>query len=505
MLLGAAGGLILAGAGAAVGYEWPKNSRRAPASTGAKGVLGVSPKLVMRAQVESFVTRPDLRPPKVTISTFGPVLSSPRYIVLSPRTYLSGTDGQHGLMILDRSGRIVWFRPIGAQPFDLQVQSYRSQPVLTWWQGKVVYDYGVGVGEMAGSNYQVLQQIQAGDGLKADLHELQLTSAGTALLTAYEVVEADLSSVGGKSNGKLVVGHAQEIDLATGKVLFDWDSLSHVGIDQSYQAIGRGGEEYDYFHINSIAEMPDGDLLISARGTWALYKVDRSTGRIVWQLGGKRSDFSIGPGAHFYWQHDARPHGPNVISVFDDGAWPPEERQSRGLVLDVDTKAMQVRLRKSYVLASRFLAANQGNVQLLGDGRVFVGWGNQPYFSEFAAGGELLLEGELPFGYHSYRAFSSDWDGTPTERPVAVALANPANGTQVFASWNGATALRSWRVLAGEHPASMVPVGMQAWDGFETSIAVNSSASWFAVVALGPGGKELARSAAVKVRTVARA
>jgi hypothetical protein len=493
----------LAGVGGVVGYEWPRSPAKDRATRPQNGPSEISPDLVMRGQVESFITRPDLRPPKVSVTAHGASPSSPSYIVLSPRTYLSGTDGQHGLMLVDRSGRTVWFQPMGPQPFDLQVQSYQGKPVLTWWQGHVVYDYGVGVGEMVGSSYQGIQQIQAGDGLKADLHELELTSAGTALVTAYQAVEADLSSVGGKPKGKLIVGHAQEIDIATGKVLFDWDSLKHVGIEESYTKIGPPGDEYDYFHINSIAEMPDGDLLISSLGTWALYKVDRSTGKVVWRLGGKKSDFSIGRGAHFYWQHDARPHGPDVITVFDDGAWPPEERQSRGLILGVDTKAMHVSLRKAYLNPARFLSGNQGNVQLLADGRVFVGWGNQPYFSEFAPGGALLLEGQMPFGYHSYRAFTSDWHATPREPPVAVALDNPANGKQVFASWNGATEVRRWVVLAGKEPTSLQPVGGGDWAGFETAIAVNATGPWFAVAAIGPDGRVLRRSEALKSRPLA--
>ena len=506
VLLGAAGGLVLAGAGGVIGYEWPRSKRATAAGTKAgthPNPDEISRGLVERGQVLRFVTRPDLRPPKVTVTSYAPSPSSPPYIFLAPRSYLSGEEGQHGLMAIDRSGRLVWYQPVGPQPFDLKVQSYRGKPVLTWWQGDVVYDYGVGTGEMASTSYEQLQQIRAGNGLKADLHELRLTSAGTALLTAYQVVPADLSAVGGKAKGKLVVGHAQEVDLATGKVLFDWDSLAHVPMEDSYKKINPPGDEYDYFHINSIAEMPDGDLLISSLGTWALYKVDRSTGNIVWCLGGKRSDFSFGPGARFYWQHDALPHGPDLISVFDDGAWPPEERQSRGLLLNVDTKSMHVSLRQAYLQPARFLAANQGNVQMLPDGRAFVGWGNQPYFSEFSPGGELLLDGQMPFGYRSYRALTHDWQGTPAEPPVAVAVGNPANGVQVFASWNGATAVEQWLVLGGKEPTSLQPVGAQPWAGFETGISLNATGPWFAVVAMGAGGKEMGRSCPVKSLSLA--
>jgi len=401
-------------------------------------------------------------------------------------------------MVLDRQGRLVWFRPVHNQPFDLNVQAYKGHPVLTWWQGDVVFTYGEGTGYIAGADYKVEQEVQAGGGLRADLHELQLTAAGSALLTAYQTVEADLSGVGGPRKGKVIAGHAQEVDLATGKLLWDWDSLAHVAVEDSYQVLGED-EAYDYFHVNSIAELPGGDLLISARNTWAVYRVERQSGKVAWTLGGKRSDFSLGPGARFYWQHDVRPHGPNMLSVFDDGASPARERQSRALLLDVDEAAMRATLRRAYLHPAAFLAANQGNVQVLEDGRVFVGWGNQPYFSEFSAAGQLVLDGELPFGWHSYRAYTYDWSGAPSEPPRVVALANPAGGSEVFVSWNGATDVDRWVVLAGKEPASLEAVGSQPWSGFETAVAVNAAGPWFAAVALDRSGRQLGRSRPVEV------
>jgi hypothetical protein len=401
-------------------------------------------------------------------------------------------------MVLDRLGRLVWFRALHDQPFDLNVQSYRGRRVLSWWQGKVVYTYGEGSCYLAGDDYELLQRVQAGSGLRADLHELVLTPRGTALITAYETVSADLSRLGGSKQGDLVVGHAQEVDIATGKVVWDWDSLSHVPVEDSYVDVVKDSP-YDYFHINSLAELPGGDVLISARNTWAVYRVERPSGDVRWALGGKRSSFSLGPGTRFYWQHDARPHGLGLMSVFDDGASPAEERQSRGLLIDLDEVAMRASLRHAYLYPAGFLAANQGNVQLLDDGSVFVGWGNQPYFSQFSSSGELTLDGELPFGWHSYRAYTYDWEGAPRGAPSVVALANPAGGSQVFVSWNGATEVYRWVVLAGREPASLEPVGSQRWSGFETSIAVNAAGTWFAVAALSASGKEIGRSRPVRL------
>lgn len=447
------------------------------------------------------MTRPDLLPPRVRLSHYGnaPVGGSPRFILLSPRTYLTNTPGQSGLMVLDRQGRLVWFQPVTtSSPFDFNVQRYKGHPVLSWWQGSVVNGYGVGTGQLAGTSYQALQQIQAGDGLKADLHELNLTPEGTALVTAYQQVNADLSSVGGKSKAAVLAGHFQEVELPSGRVLMDWDSLSHVNFSESYMAAPTGSSGvYDYFHINSVGTTPQGDLVVSARNTWAVYGVDRASGHVLWRLNGKRSDFTVAKPARFYWQHHARFHGAAEMSVFDDGSNPAEEAQSRGLLLNIDMARKTAGLKQAYLHPAGFLAANQGSVQVLDDGRVFVGWGNQPYFSEFAPDGTLLLDGELPIGYHSYRAYAQDWRAKAPGQPAVAARANPASGTFVYASWNGATDIDHWTVLAGSSPDHLEPVGSQDWRGFETGIAVNASGPHFAAVAEDAGGRILGRSPVV--------
>jgi hypothetical protein len=495
----AAGGLVAMGLAGLAGYEWPHAAKRS---------IPAQPDYQALPEVQGFVTRPDLRPPAVRVTTLlgdgsqAGEYDRPRHIFVSPIT-LTKAPSQPGLMLLDRQGRLIWFKPFTTvTPYDFNAQDYKGQPLLTWWQGRPVTGHGsAGVGEMANSSYRAVGAVHAGDGLREDYHEFNLTTAGTALITAYQSTTTDLSAVGGARRGNVVAGHAQEIDVATGKVLFDWDSLSHVGVEESYVTLpSEKGNGYDYFHINSISEAPDGNLLISARGTWAIYKVDRSSGKVIWRMNGKRSDFTMGPGTHFYWQHDARMPGPATLTLFDngsDGSLPTQEKQSRALLLSVSTKAMEVSLERAYVHPAGFAAANQGSTQLLADGRVFVGWGNQPYFSEFAPEGTLLLDGEFPPGVRSYRAFTHDWVGHPTEPPSIAVTVAPA-GPLVCASWNGATEIASWTVLAGKDRSSLQAVGSQEWTGFETAIAVNSLGPYYAVLALDKNGKQLGRSGIVE-------
>jgi Arylsulfotransferase (ASST) len=453
--------------------------------------------------VHSFVSRPDLQPPVVKINTYsqGWQDASPQFIFLATKGYMGPAPGQPGLMIIDRDGHLIWFKPISpVSPFDFNVQTYKGQPTLTWWQGKVGPGVGYGEGQMANSHYSTTATVQAGDGLQADLHELLITSAGTALITAYQTTTTNLSSIGGPRQGPVYASHAQEVDLATGKILFDWDSLEHVPVTESYTGLPSGtakGTPTDYFHINSVQEMQNGNLLISARNTCALYQVDRSAGKVVWRVNGKKSDFTMGAGSQFYWQHHAVPHSNGLLTVFDDGGSPPEEKQSRGLLLFVDTNAKHVSLKQAYLNPAGFMAANQGSMQLLEDGRVFIGWGNQPYFSEFAPGGTLLMDGQLPLNVQSYRAFTHDWTGQPSEPPAVAVRADPAGGFIVYASWNGATEVQRWMVLAGNVASRLQPVGSEQWADFETAIAVNSGGPKFCAVALDSKGKELGRSSVV--------
>jgi hypothetical protein len=497
-----AGGLTLAGIG---GYAWPHD---AVAST----ALAAAPATPDDTRgVLHFVSRPDLTPPAIAVSRHaGPQAGDPPYFILAPAGYPQTGPGTPGLMIMDRYGNIVWYSPNTGFPaskgmgrMDLQVQTYRGQPVLTWWEGKVEAGVGYGKAIIANTSYQPIATLDGGDGRPADLHEFVISPQDTALITAVRQRPADLSALGGPAKAVALTGSILEIDIATGKVLFEWNSLDHVPVTDSYAAFsgGTAKQPFDYFHINSIAVAPDGDLIISARNTCTVYKVARPGGAVQWRLGGKRSSFEMGSGATFWWQHHARPHGETTLSVFDDAASPQKEKQSRAILLDLDTKAMRATLSRSYTHPAKLLAANQGSMQLLAGNRVLVGWGNLPYFTEFAENGTVLLDGQFPVGDQSYRAFTASWTGHPTDKPAAAARVNQAGGSVVYASWNGATELSNWAVLAGSTATQLQEAGSQHRTGFETMITVNSGGPYFAVVANDASGHVLGQSDTVKLET----
>ncbi len=449
------------------------------------------------AEVQHFSSRPDLAPAAVSVTASSPALAHGDEFVAP----YSG-PGQAGPMILDASGALVWFKalPANISATNFRVQEYEGKPVLTWWQGDIsVHGFGRGEGVIADSSYTEIAHVRAGNGDQADLHELQLTPSGTALITAYDPILCNLSSLGGPAYGAVTDAVFQEVDVKTGLVMYEWSSLDHVGLSESYEPPQTSSTSwpFDFFHLNSINLDADGSLLISARNTWTVYELNARSGQILWRLGGKQSTFKGAAGTRTAFQHDPRELAGGLISVFDNGASPTVHRQSRGIVLSLNRQTRTATLVSAFTHTPRLLADSQGNVQALANGDWFLGWGQEPSFSEFSPAGALLFDAHFPRHEQSYRSFRFAWTGTPAEPPVfAFAPAGTAPAT-VFASWNGATLVSSWRVMAGTAPGALKPLAQVGRSGFETSIPlpVNASGPVLEVQALDANGRVLGISA----------
>jgi hypothetical protein len=458
-----------------------------------------TPVPVTKTNVMRFHSRHDLLPPAVTVSTpaASPALGD---VFISP----DSGPGQNGPMILAPNGNLVWFDALapGLSAFDLNEQTYRGAPVLTWWQGHVVQGHGEGVDMIESSHYTPIATVRAGNGLQADLHDFELTAQGTAWITAFAPAHFDLSAVGGPRNGLVDDGVVQEIDVRTGLVMFEWDALSHVALADTYMPIPKSSSGVlDFFHINSIDPLPDGELLISARNTWTTYLINTATGAIDWRLGGKHSTFTLGSGVAFAWQHDAQQLPDGTISLFDNEASPGEATQSRVIDIALDQRAHTATLvRQLTHPGEAILSDSQGDAQLLPNGDNFVGWGQPGAVSELSASGQLTFELRLATPAGTYRAFRYAWLGQPTTRP-ALAVAAPAGGhTELYASWNGATDVASWRVLAGASSRALRSVLVKPAAGFETAIAAPTTLRFIRVDALSASGAVLGSSVVARHR-----
>lgn len=441
--------------------------------------------------VHDYVSRPDLSPPVVNVARNGPVAGG--LLFLGP----FHAREQNGALIVDDSGEPVWFHRTGANAVtNLRVAAYRDKPVLTWWEGATKQGLGEGAFVVADQTYREIARFDAAAGRPSDLHELILTPRGTAFISSYETVPMDLTTLGGPKQGKVVGGVVQELELPHGRTVFEWKSLDHVQVSEAHQAVTKG--PFDYFHLNSIEPTPDGNLLVSGRNTWAVYKVDHGSGAVRWRLGGKRSSFAMAPATRFAWQHDARWHTPAEVSLFDNGAAPRVHGQSRGLRIGLDTKRMRARLVRAYTHSPNVLGIALGSVQRFANGNWLVSWGTAPYFTEFGPHGDVRLDGALPEERWTYRTLRFPWVGRPADDPAAAVRATTGS-SYLHVSWNGATEVVAWALHAGKSAGGLAAVSTLPKRGFETALELPASARYAAAVALDRRGAKLGQSSTIAV------
>lgn len=444
------------------------------------------------AHAQSFVSAPGLTPPTVTVTT-NTTKASEGDLFLAPHA----GSLQQGPMIVDPSGNLIWSHPLPTlTSTDFRVQTYQGRQVLTWWEGASSGGHGYGAGQIYGSDYKLIATVSAGNGYSSDPHEFSLTAAGTALMTIYSPVRWDLRPVGGPKDGTVLDGIVQEVDIATGQVLFEWHSLDHVALTDSYTKY-VAGIPYDYFHVNSADKGSNGNFLVSSRVTSTVYDVDRRTGKVLWRLGGKHSTFALGRGVTLSFQHDARWHADGTLTLFDNAVgMPAADWRSHGLRIRLDSVKHTATLVAGYTYPHGLLAPTQGDVQVLPNGNVMIGYGERSQLAEYSASGALVLAATLPPGTSSYRAYRFPWVGTPTDPPSAVAT-TAAGGTTVHVSWNGATRVASWQLLAGSSAATLVAVGTVAKAGFETTLTT-PNAAFVLARALDAAGRPLGDSAVLQ-------
>ena len=448
------------------------------------------------SEVQHYATAPALTPSGVRITTAARGGAAPGYLFLAPYQ----GDGSTGPMIAEQDGGLVWFHPLPASEAatNFHVQQYEGKPVLTWWQGRILeVGFGQGEDEIYNSAYQHIATVRAGNGYHADLHEIRITPEGTAWIDMFDPIQMNLSSEHGLSNGTLTDSVIEEIDIKTGLVMWEWHALGHISPSDSRTSAPRSQSPWDYVHINSVDPRGSEEVLLSSRATWTIYDVDKHSGAVTWRLGGAKSSFGMGPGTHFYWQHDAEFQPDGLISVFDNGSDPPEEKQSRGLLIDANLSTHKATLVKQFTNPSKtLLATSQGDTISLAGGDWLLGYGGLPNFTEFSSSGQVLLDGTLGKSVQDFRTYLGEWKGQPPGAPVALARL-AGSGIDVSVSWNGATEVASWRVLAGGSASALAPVATTPRQGFQTTIPLSSQAPYVQAQALNASGAVIGSSAVV--------
>ncbi len=462
----------------------------------------------------SYRSAPGLHPPIIRAASRATGTPAPGYILTGNFYDLTKPPmtGQSGPLILDNSLQPVWFRPVPTNVVasNLDEQTYHGQPVLTWWQGVVTNTGQTSSGKylVVNQHYKTVATLRGTGGWVLTLHTMVI-DGDNAWVTANKNVPLNLSKWGGVYNGTLVDSAVQEYNLSTGKLVRSWDAYKHIGLGDSHSLPPGNGFPWDAYHVNSIDVLGSNEVLVSMRDTWAVYKINTASGKIEWTLGGNHSDFSFGKNAEFKYQHDVTLLPNNELSVFDDhccflesgGTYLAPTGPSRAEVLKLDLASRTATLVSQYRHHDEdgrqgTDASYMGSAELLPNDNVFVGYGNLPFFAEYTKSGQLVMDALFPGSDLSYRAIKippGTWVGQPQSPPSAAAHASGGKST-VYASWNGATQVASWRVLAGASASQLSAVATTARAGFETAIPVSQSYAAYQVQALDASGKVIGTS-----------
>jgi hypothetical protein len=471
-----------------------------------------------------FETQPKLQPPQLNVTTAKAGLGS-GLIFTAPfknADVASPEVGQPGALLMDTRGNPVWFQPApnGTDDEDFQPQTLQGKPVLTLWQGVIALDNsankaGLPEGtaepgakyEILNQHYRLIKTIRAQGGWTADFHEFTITPQGDALYLVVRTVKANLTAEGGAANGEYEDNGIQEVDLKTGKVVFTWDIAQNVPLSQSAVAAPTSGI-WDPYHLNSVSAAAGGSLLVSARNAWSLYDIfPTATGSTIdWTLdakpGATDSSYTLGPGVAFSWQHDAQMLPNGDVTLFDDHCCGNQKLtkplpSARGEVLSLNASTKTASVVHSYYHSPALLVSSQGSLQTLSNGNVFLDWGEAPVFSAYTAAGKLIYGADLPAADSTYRAYLKPWVGLPLTRP-SIKVTTRGSATTVYVSWNGATQVTHWELLAGTG-TRLKKLGTVTKAGFETAIHLNNAGTLnFQITAIGARGKPLRSSAIVR-------
>ncbi|KAE9378687.1 hypothetical protein N431DRAFT_540522 [Stipitochalara longipes BDJ] len=483
-----------------------------------------------------FKSRPDLSPPKLNVTIPAGASISPGYLFVAPFSgYPEGTH--HGPLqaapyIFTSTGGLVWsgFTYFSIWATNFQAAQYKGQPILFSFEGShnAAYGHGHGHTTFLNQNYETIKELRAGNHRLTDKHEFHIINEETALIQIYHPVPWDLEKYGGSEEQQWIVdARFQEIDIESGKVLFEWSSLDHVDPEEAYLPLnpGQAGSGYnssdawDYFHINSVDKDDEGSYLISARDANAIYKINGTTGSIIWRLGGKHSNFTLGHSVPFSFQHHARYLSRSesgtceTISLYDNSAHGTENGHghevhlypfSRGKIVEVDTENWTATLVQAFHPPDKLLSKSQGSTQVLPDGNVLVNWGSSGAITEFLPNGTAIFHAyldsdDLGVGVENYRAFRYNWTGIPNEEPAIVALKS-GKGSKIYVSWNGDTETKKWAFYGSERDkiGKLKFLGEKERTGFETEFVVEEEVESVKAEALGKHGKVLRSTGVVK-------
>ncbi|OQE26421.1 hypothetical protein PENSTE_c005G10404 [Penicillium steckii] len=459
----------------------------------------------------------DFQPPTLVVNKTG--TTEPGFIFVGPRGGVQPA-GQAAL-IYDDEGNLVYEGPEEVTA-NFMIQQLNGSDVLTFWAGDMMdIGYGYGTVHILDNTYKEIHTVTLGGNFVTpdnstkdsyiDLHESHITPRNTLLVTAYNLTQHDLTSIGGNSSDWMLDSHFYEIDIVTNKILNSWSALEHeddIPLTTSHQKVaadvGTQDAPYDAYHINAITTTNDG-YLVSLRHMWSGYYLN-SDGSVKWRVSGEDGgDFKQIGNANFSWQHDMRVFNETddglVLNLFNNANTPTDnESPTTGVSLSID-------LAKKTVTSLRSLSdpddvihsVSQGSYQLISEtsNHVFMDYGSISKVKEYDGDGNVVFSAQ--FGdddaVASYRGYRCQWSAVPFWKP-ALNVARTDDGATVYMSWNGATDYDNWVIYSAtsEDSTNNQQISSANRTGFETMVNLTSPPTNYIQVAALQGTKVLGTS-----------
>jgi hypothetical protein len=412
------------------------------------GFAAASDDPVMRASVPAVKEKQGAHPQASALPADLPLPTvlvsnnpTPGQIYLSEYS-LGGTITPY-LLTIDNAAAPIYYRPATTQILDFRLQPNGM---------RTYFDYNGSVYYVINAANAIVDSIRCSNGYLTDGHELLLLPNGHSLLLGFDPQPVDMSKkvTGGKTTATVLGAVIQELD-AQKNVVFEWRSFDYIPVtDATHEVLTAAS--IDYVHPNGLEVDTDGNILLSSRHLDEITKISRSTGEIIWRLGGKNNQFTfVNDSIGFSHQHSIRRIANGNITLFDNGNFH-TVKNSRAIEYRLDEQNRTATLVWQYRHTPNLFSNAMGSVQRLANGNTLIGWGSLPRVTEVDSAGTTRLEMLLPTNLISYRAFRFPGPSSPTTF-LRTPLDGSANTSLApLMQWRAGVGARSYQLQIALDP-----------------------------------------------------
>lgn len=405
--------------------------------------------LCMSAQVPTYIAE-------------GFSAGSPGWYFITTLQFQGSNNTLAQAVILDGAGDIVFRQRIP------NASNFR-----VWPDGRMSYA-ARGKHLLMDATFTLIDSISCANGVLNDLHEFRILPNGNYLLLGAENRTMDLSGYQVFQNGTVagspvaVVKSAiiQELD-ADRNLLWEWNALDHFNFLDTDVTRLNNPNVVDWTHANAVELDADGNILLSSRHFNEITKIDRSTGAVIWRMGGARNEFTFVDDPGFFLQHDIRRLPNGNITLFDNSK--PGAHPGRGVEYTIDEEALTATPVWSAVYDEGAYSRAMGSMQRLANGNSLIGWGaltpDNAMFTVQDPDGERVARLTFLDTSVTYRAYYFEELPFAIDRPmitcgaVGEAFELTATGTGDIYTWSTGASGSSITIGALDTVYVEVPVG----------------------------------------------